>query len=80
MMGAENGVKDHLLVHPNVEFVRVQWREKNQGEWINAWEMIGDDANIWKRSVQDSDVQCNSARGEGCSLQWKYGTCNAKTF
>ena len=68
-MGAENGVKDHL-VHPNVEFVRVQWREKNQGEWINAWEMIGDDANIWKRSVQDSDVQCNSARGEGCSLQW----------
>jgi len=53
-----------------VEFVRVQRREKNQGEWINAWEMIGDDANIWKRSVQDSDVQCNSARGEGCSLQW----------
>jgi len=68
--GSRKWSKRPLGPSKRVEFVRVQRREKNQGEWINAWEMIGDDANIWKRSVQDADVQCNSARGEGCSLQW----------
>ena len=62
--------KTNHLVHPNVEFVRVQWRKLGQGEWINSWDMLGDDPNIWKRDVKDADVQCKSARGEGCTFKW----------
>ena len=58
------------LVHPSVEFVRVQWRKLGVGEWINAWDMIGNDSDIWKRDVKDADAQCNSARGEGCTFKW----------
>ena len=32
--------------------------------------MLGDDPNIWKRDVKDADVQCKSARGEGCTFKW----------
>ena len=62
--------KTNHLVHPNVEFVRVQWRKLGKGEWINAWDMISDDVDIWKREVEDADVQCKSARGEGCGFKW----------
>jgi hypothetical protein len=62
--------KTNHLVHPNVEFVRVQWRKLGQGEWINSWDMVGEDSNIWKRDVKDADVQCKSARGEGCGFKW----------
>jgi len=68
-IGNNNGATDHL-VHPNVEFVRIQWRTLGVGEWINAWDMVGDDPNIWKRDVKDADAQCNSARGEGCNFKW----------
>ena len=30
--------KNHL-VHPNVEYVRIQWRKTGVGEWINAWDI-----------------------------------------
>jgi len=62
--------KTNHLVHPNVEFVRVQWRGLGQGEWINSWDMLGDDQNIWKRDVKDADVHCKSARGTGCEFKW----------
>jgi|TARA_B110000483_G_scaffold243296_1_gene332343 hypothetical protein len=62
--------KTNHLVHPNVEFVRVQWRRLGQGEWINSWDMLGDDPNIWKRDVKDADVHCKSARGTGCEFKW----------
>ncbi|CAL6391783.1 unnamed protein product [Bathycoccus prasinos] len=68
-IGENNGATDHL-VHPNVEFVRVQWRSLGVGEWINSWDMVGTDSNIWKRDVVDADAQCNSARGEGCKFKW----------
>jgi hypothetical protein len=68
-IGNNNGATDHL-VHPNVEFVRVQWRSLGVGEWINSWDMVGTDSNIWKRDVVDADAQCNSARGEGCKFKW----------
>ena len=31
--------KKNHLVHPNVEFVRIQWRKTGVGEWINAWDI-----------------------------------------
>jgi len=62
--------KTNHLVHPNVEFVRVQWRKLGQGEWMNSWDMVGDDPDIWKRDVKDADVQCDSARGKGCAFKW----------
>ena len=68
-IGNNNGATNHL-VHPNVEFVRVQWRTLGVGEWINSWDMVGEDHNIWQRDVKDADVQCNSARGEGCTFKW----------
>jgi hypothetical protein len=68
-IGNNNGVTDHL-VHPNVEFVRVQWRSLGVGEWINSWDMVGTDSNIWKRDVVDADAQCKNARGEGCKFKW----------
>ena len=57
--GTQEGKYDHL-VHKNVEFVRIQWRKLYEGEWINAW---NDDKS-------DADVQCNTARGQGCKLPW----------
>jgi hypothetical protein len=57
--GTQEGKYDHL-VHENVEFVRIQWRKLNEGEWINAW---NDDKS-------DADVQCDTARGQGCKLPW----------
>jgi len=69
-MGAEGGRYDYL-VHPNVEFVRIQWREKDKGEWINAWEVVGNETDVWKNAVDTSpDVQCVGSRGEGCTLNW----------
>jgi len=62
--------KTNHLVHPNLEFVRVQWRTSGKGEWINAWEMVGKETNIWKNDIEDVDVQCESARGQGCSFKW----------
>ena len=56
------------LVHPSVELFALV--EKTGGrEWINAWDMIGNDSDIWKRDVKDADAQCNSARGEGCTFK-----------
>jgi len=60
----------NYLVHPNVEFVRVQWRKLGQGEWMNSWDMVGDNPDIWKRDVKDADVQCKFARGKGCAFKW----------
>jgi hypothetical protein len=62
--------KTNHLVHPNVAFVRVQWRKLGQGEWINSWDMLGDNPDIWQRKTEDADVQCKSSRGEGCSFKW----------
>jgi len=31
--------KKNHLVHPNVEFARIQWRKTGEGEWINAWDI-----------------------------------------
>jgi len=50
--------KDHL-VHPNVEFVRVQFRRPGIGEWISAW----DD------SKASADVTCGHSTS-GCGLSW----------
>ena len=41
-----------------------------KGEWRNAWKMLGKDVNIWKNDVEDADVHCESARGQGCSFKW----------
>ena len=69
-LGAEGGRYDHL-VHPNVEFIRIQWRKPDEGEWINAWKMEGDHTFVWENSVDtEPDVQCVSSRGEGCTLDW----------
>ena len=69
-LGAEGGRYDHL-VHPNVEFIRIQWRKPGEGEWINAWKMEGDHTFVWENSVDtEPDVQCVSSRGEGCTLDW----------
>ena len=57
--GTQEGKYDHL-VHEHVEFVRIQWRKLYEGEWINAW---NDDKS-------DADVQCDTARGQGCKLPW----------
>ena len=62
--------KTNHLVHPSVAFVRVQWRKLGEGEWINSWDMVGDNPNIWQRKTEDADVQCTSSRGEGCSFKW----------
>jgi hypothetical protein len=62
--------KTNHLVHPNLEFVRIQWRTLGKGEWINAWEMVGEEKNIWKNDIEDVDVHCESARGQGCSFKW----------
>ena len=62
--------KTNHLVHPNLEFVRIQWRTLGKGEWINAWEMVGEETNIWKNDIEDVDVHCESARGQGCSFKW----------
>ena len=62
--------KTNHLVHPHLEFVRIQWRTLGKGEWINAWTMVGKDKDIWKNDVEDVDVQCESARGQGCSFKW----------
>jgi hypothetical protein len=50
--------KDHL-VHPNVEFVRVQFRRPGIGEWISAW----DD------SKASANVTCGHSTS-GCGLSW----------
>jgi len=44
--------KMNHLVHPNVEFVRVQWRKTGVGEWISAWDI---DWNSWE--VEDQSVE-----------------------
>jgi hypothetical protein len=59
------------LVHPNVEYVRIQFRRPGVGEWINAWEpgtwndvdsgATDDDDNtiytkVWTAFDPDSDV------------------------
>jgi len=62
--------KTNHLVHPHLEFVRIQWRTLGKGEWRNAWEMVGEDENIWKNDIKDVDVHCESARGQGCSFKW----------
>jgi len=62
--------KTNHLVHPHLEFIRIQWRNLGKGEWINAWEMVGEDENIWKNDIEDVDVHCESARGQGCSFKW----------
>jgi hypothetical protein len=38
--------KNHL-VHPEVQFVRIQWRKTGVGEWINAWDI---DYTSWKKN------------------------------
>jgi len=50
--------KDHL-VHPNVEFVRVQFRRPGIGEWIDAWDSTKASAN----------VVCEHSTS-GCGLSW----------
>ena len=62
--------KTNHLVHPHLEFVRIQWRTLGKGEWLNAWTMVGKDKNIWKNDVEDEDVHCESSRGQGCSFKW----------
>ena len=62
--------KTNHLVHPHLEFVRIQWRTLGKGEWLNAWTMVGKDGNIWKNDVEDEDAHCESARGQGCSFKW----------
>jgi hypothetical protein len=62
--------KTNHLVHPHLEFVRIQWRTLGKGEWINAWTMVGKDKDIWKNDVEDEDAHCESARGQGCSFKW----------
>jgi len=44
--------KMNHLVHPNVQFVRVQWRKTGVGEWISAWDI---DWNSWE--VEDQSVE-----------------------
>merc|ERR1712159_931627 len=43
--------KKNHLVHPNVEFVRIQWRKTGVGEWINAWDI---DWSSWE-DITDAD-------------------------
>jgi len=50
--------KDHL-VHPNVEFVRVQFRRPGIGEWIDAWDS----------SKASANVICEHSTS-GCDLSW----------
>ena len=50
--------KNHL-VHPNVEFVRVQFRRPGIGEWIDAWDSNKASAN----------VVCEHSTS-GCALSW----------
>ena len=57
-------------MHKNVQFVRLQWRNLGEGEWINAWDMNGNDADIWKNDIVDGDVQCAASRGAGCEMKW----------
>ena len=38
-------------MHPNVEFVRIQWRKTGVGEWINAWDI---DWSSWE-DITDAD-------------------------
>ena len=45
--------KKNHLVHPNVEFVRIQWRKTGVGEWINAWDI---DWSSWE-DITDADGQ-----------------------
>tara|TARA_B100000519_G_scaffold65510_1_gene55648 strand:- start:2026 stop:3219 length:1194 start_codon:yes stop_codon:yes gene_type:complete len=65
-----NSKKTNHLVHKNVQFVRLQWRNLGEGEWINAWDMNGNDADIWKNDIVDGDVQCAASRGAGCEMKW----------
>jgi len=98
--------KKNHLVHPNVEFARIQWRKTGEGEWINAWDIDwsswedttdsegqlvdktfksffdkysndGTESSrrnqmqkLFKLDVVDSDSQCATSRGGGCSLKW----------
>jgi len=52
------------LVHENVEFVRLQFRRPGTGEWISAWNSTAD------KNTDSADLQCSTARGEGCSFEW----------
>merc|ERR1712159_929997 len=45
--------KKNHLVHPNVEFVRIQWRKTGVGEWINAWDI---DWSSWE-DITNADGQ-----------------------
>jgi len=59
------------FVHPNVQFVRIQWRTTGVGEWINAWKMVGTNEDIWENEIDDRpDTQCINSRMEGCTLNW----------
>jgi len=59
------------LVHSDVAYVRIQWRTAGEGEWINAWELIGEEENIWKNDAKPADLKvCNTSRGIGCTLDW----------
>ena len=40
-------------MHPNVEYVRIQWRKTGVGEWINAWDI---DWSSWE-DITDTDGQ-----------------------
>ncbi|CAL6383485.1 unnamed protein product [Bathycoccus prasinos] len=40
--------KKNHLVHPEVQFVRIQWRKTGVGEWINAWDI---DYTSWKNNA-----------------------------
>jgi hypothetical protein len=46
------------LVHPNVEYVKIQFRRPGVGEWINAWEpgTWNNDKTVWTAFNPDSDV------------------------
>ena len=51
------------LVHPNVEYVRIQFRRPGVGEWINAWEpgTWNNDKTVWTAFDPDSDVLAESS-------------------
>ena len=51
------------LVHPNVEYVRIQFRRPGVGEWINAWEpgTWNNDKTVWTAFDPDSDVLAASS-------------------
>ncbi|CAL6289927.1 unnamed protein product [Bathycoccus prasinos] len=49
-------------------------KTSGQGEWINSWDMLGDDPNIWKRDVKDADVHCKSRSRHRVRIQMERRT------